>query len=288
MACFIFSIIFAISPAFLWRLYGHFALASHWVIIAALYLYFSIEDNFIKLKWNLLLITTALIHAYFIPMVFLIYMASFFKLPNFRWLSIIKQGSESLIILFVVCYLAGYFTVTSGVSRTEFGYGMLPLNLLAFIDSSGLWSYIIPNLNNGLDVGSNYLGLGVLIALFVSIIATLFFKRLQLCFGREFVPIILVTLLLVFYAITNNVVIGNKTFYLFKLPDFLYNLFSIFRASDRFFWVAYYLVFVSLFKFYSDNLSEKGVCVFFAFIVAIQFLDISKAIFFSIKNTHQM
>ena len=61
------SIFFATAPFFLYRIQFHPALSAHWVILAGIYLYFKKEYS--PKKWMILLVLTALIHAYLLAMV---------------------------------------------------------------------------------------------------------------------------------------------------------------------------------------------------------------------------
>ena len=56
------SFFFILASPFLIRNMGHFALGSHWVILAALYLYF--QPRWRKWMFFVLLLTSSLIHAY--------------------------------------------------------------------------------------------------------------------------------------------------------------------------------------------------------------------------------
>ena len=65
------SVFFTLAPACLWRLHGHYALFGQWVLLAALYFYFT--KNFSIFRWVGLLAAVTLINAYLLVMVFVIY-----------------------------------------------------------------------------------------------------------------------------------------------------------------------------------------------------------------------
>jgi len=75
------SAFFVICPVMIFRM-KHIALASHWIILAALWRYFvSIDrDEFKKysIYWILIVGIAAMIHTYLVTMVLLIAMASVF------------------------------------------------------------------------------------------------------------------------------------------------------------------------------------------------------------------
>ena len=69
----IFSIFFTISPLFITRVFTQQAVSSHWLIIAALYLYY--KDNPKYLPWAVLLVLSLLINGYVAAMIFAIFFA---------------------------------------------------------------------------------------------------------------------------------------------------------------------------------------------------------------------
>ena len=67
------SILFILSPIMIERAFRHTALASHWLIIFAIYLYFkSKKEGFSNYKWGFVLLSvlSITIHPYFFPMIF--------------------------------------------------------------------------------------------------------------------------------------------------------------------------------------------------------------------------
>ncbi|HEY2016776.1 MAG TPA: DUF6311 domain-containing protein, partial [Bryobacteraceae bacterium] len=58
---------FALAPPFLYRMHAHEALMGHWLILAALLLYFA--DRWLPARWLALLVVASLVHAYLLLMV---------------------------------------------------------------------------------------------------------------------------------------------------------------------------------------------------------------------------
>ncbi len=174
------SIFFTISPVFLYRLihegYGHIALASQWLIIAALHLYF--RGHFELKKWVTLVVLASLIQAYFIPMILVILVATIIKLLLARSISIAKSlsaAATSVAACLISLWLSGYFMFAidrRGMESWNYVFRWQPLSLVD--PGSGYsvgWSRILADrqqLPGDLE-GFSYLGSGI-IALAITIL----------------------------------------------------------------------------------------------------------------------
>lgn len=164
-----------ISPVLIYRFihqgYGHIALGSQFLLLAALYLYFDQTKN--TGRWAALIVSTILIHAYFIPMILAIWFAWLLKssasrASRLRHLLVI---GFSVITTFV---LGGYialgpdlFLGSSSVTPDDFPY-RFRWQPLALIDSgtdfSGGWSRLLMDRTElfGDVEGFSFLGSGVI------------------------------------------------------------------------------------------------------------------------------
>jgi hypothetical protein len=245
--------ILVFSPPMLWRVNQHTALVAHFMILAAFYLIFY-PNNASKhwkkgLLWASLLCAAVLTHFSLFVMVAAIWGANlvdqFIFCKKGQLANAKNIGWHILIIGSCVTFCmwqAGYFTLTSS-SGSLGGYGFFRMNLLSPLDPKG-WSYILRNLPLPTDWGEGYMyfGLGLLFlwpfALYKlaiessirSLLRSEIFKHLFLAF---------VLVLLALFAISNHIAIGRKEF-TFGIPDSLYMVASIFRASGRFFWPMFY------------------------------------------------
>ncbi|MGH8499076.1 MAG: DUF6311 domain-containing protein [Methylococcales bacterium] len=157
------SAFFVFAPPALWRLTGHYALFSQWVLLAGFYLY--LQKTVSIGRWCALLIATALIYAYLLVMVGGLWAADILQ----RSLS--SQLTRSQVIAYaivgtastaVVMWLAGYFMLGKDVDIE--GFGFYRMNLLALIDPDITWSRLLRDQRQGPgDYGGfSYLGLGML------------------------------------------------------------------------------------------------------------------------------
>lgn len=272
--------LFVFSPPMLMRVGLWTALASHFLILAALYLNFRSTQHRRVLYWTLLIGASSLIHFYLLAMILVLWMASLLD----AWLArkeidliqcLIEIAIVSLTLVFCM-WQAGYFSVASG-SGAAWGYGGFRLNLLAPIDARG-WSFIFPKAPMQMDAGNgfNYFGLGMLIALIFAAFARVRFGEplpqwlgmrnhffLYLCFISLFV-----------FAVTNTVAIGAWK-YTFAIPDDLLKFASFLRASGRMFWPVLYFIFLVSIAYVIKGYSKKVSTLILGICFAIQLIDTS-------------
>lgn len=273
------TIFFAFAPIYLFRLSGHYALFAHWVLLAGLYFYFKKEFSF--LKWLLLLIIASLIHAYLLMMLlFLIFtdMIQRYYLDQLSKLQIIKLLLIAAVSLFVSMYSTGYFMISSGVGTI--GFGFYNMDLLSLIDSQGLWSYFIPNQQGtkGDAEGFNYLGTGMLfLAIFV-----LFQLSYKIPVWNKYqkttlLPILILFIFLFLYAISNHIAIAGSEVLTYPLPSISDYFTQTFRASGRFFWLDYYLIYLSLFYIIFTKIKPNFAIILLTILLLIQIIDMKYA-----------
>lgn len=229
------------SPPMFLRTGGHLSLVAHFLILAALYLALHPAFGRRRLAWGSLLGVTALVHAYLLVMVALIWVADLFgkvmagKLDR-------RQGLIEFAGLFalvsVCCWQAGYFSIVDGAGGA--GFGWYRMNLLAPFNADG-WSYVLPVFaeRGGDYEGFNYLGLGVLMLLPLAAF-TLWRSNVSLSSLLLRWPWLLLAMIgLSLFALSNQIGFGAYTFS-YPLPNTIEGLASIFRASGRMFWPVFY------------------------------------------------
>jgi len=159
---------FVFAPPLWLRIYLESdALSAHWLILAALYLYF--KQRFVGRHWLLLLCGTALIHGYLLAMVLAIWGANLLQRRLKQEVSTLQLGRHvfsAIACLAIVMWFAGYFMLHGGVS-TPVGIYSSRLNLYTLVDPMGWWSNILPDHpDRGWQFESaSFLGIGVLLLL---------------------------------------------------------------------------------------------------------------------------
>lgn len=275
---------FLIAPSALWRSHAHFALSAHWMILCGFNLYFS--KTFLRSKWLLLIVIAVLVHAYLLAMLLSIAIMDLLQRILLKQASLIKAAfyvTCCLLITFLVMWAAGYFMVGGGV--TNEGFGFYRLNMLSVVDSDYLWSKLLPDIetSKGDYEGFNFLGTGML-GLFVVAFVTLVKQgsvRLQY---TTVLPLLLLAVSLFIYALSNHVAAGMTEVLSYPLPLQITPLTDTFRASGRFFWPVYYLIYLTIFYLIFTRINNRLAVLICTTMLAIQLVDSSRArVFFSNK-----
>ncbi|MGC0839711.1 DUF6311 domain-containing protein [Pantoea agglomerans] len=275
----LFSIIFISAVPFTNRTGGHFALSAHWIIIFSYFLYFS--ERFKAKSWVVLLCLSSWVHAYLLAMSLAIYFADNLNRMIKKDLAcehICKNIAICLAAVFFSMYAIGYFTISNSFSAD--GYGFYKLNLNSFINPYfEPYSSIIKPMPYGRGdyEGLNYIGFGVIIALF-----TIGFHAFKLkaadfkdAINNNKVIIIIVTLIFI-YALSNNITIGKTTLISFYDPSFLKGITGTFRATGRFGWVVFYGILAFTAVYISKAFNGKTVIVIASIIAFLNVYDVHK------------
>jgi hypothetical protein len=280
------SAFFTVAPIFLWRLHGHYALCGHWVLLAGLYFYFS--KRFSILRWIGLLAATALIHAYLLLMVIAIWGVDLWQRSWQKEMSVeraiayvLAGGACTTIIMWAV----GYFMVGGGFGSGGFGY--FRMNLLSLIDSDNAWSRLLPDQKQGSGdyEGFNYLGSGILGLALVAGYELL--RNGKVRYGSRIVPVLVLSIGLFIYAVSNHVGLGAHELFSYKWPPITDQFTSMFRVSGRLFWPAYYLIYVAILYVIFMGLKRNEAAIVCLGLLCIQIIDSSTALNgFRNKFTH--
>lgn len=296
------TLLFLLAPTFLFRFQlGHFALLGHWIILASILLYCT--NRFDYKKWLLVIIASLLIHPYLFGMVLGIFLADVLQ-------NLIKNTHQYKIIIMKLLLVAAVTTSSlfvlghidlNSINNLELygGYGHFKMNLLSIVDPAYnllgkeiSWSRLFPDLPNQdwrktfADYeGFNYLG----IALITLIILVSFkIKQFKLDIKSRtgisfFLPLIIISFLLFIFSISNNITAGGSLVFHYILPEKLIEPFNVFRASGRFFWPVYYLLYFFIIILFTRCYKTKHATLILVVIVSLQVFDT----FPSLKDINQ-
>lgn len=274
------SFLFVFSPTMMLRVGLWTSLASHFLILAAIYLIFRPKQTHRTLYWSLLIGIASLVHFYLLAMVAALWLASFMdELFLRKNLSIFEAALESVsvfLVLFLCLWQAGYFSVNTG-SGVAGGYGTFRLNLLAPFDSRG-WSYVLRTIPMQIDFGNgfNYFGLGILI-----VSAFAFFAKIKInaslpaaLESKKHIFLYICFIVLCLFAISNTVSVGPWK-YTFPLPDAIMGFASLLRASGRMFWPVFYFLLLIFIAYIVRGYSKKAAILILGACCVIQIVDTS-------------
>ncbi|MBT6796050.1 hypothetical protein HOA97_03845 [bacterium] len=271
-ACF-----FVLSPPFLWRLWGHYSLMAHWLIIFGIIIFYS--SNFRFRNWAILLILTALVNAYILAIILSLFIldliyrtySNSFKAKE-SWTIFLK----ALVLLISSLYVFGYFS--NGMSIGSGGYSLYRANLNTFFNDNKLWSNIMPDLGtipNDYE-GFAFLGIGI-IFLLIFVIFEIFKNKLlfKTLFKKRNIFIISLSMILFLFAVTNKVTFGSTVLFEFDLPELFKGLTRPLRSSGRMVWLIFYLLYCGIFFVISQSKYLKIYYFILPILLVIQIFDSS-------------
>ncbi len=265
---------FIFSPPMIFRAAMHLSLGGHFLVLAALYLALKKESFRPGLLWGTLLSASALVHAYLLAMVAFIWLADLLRrlvIETWPMSRAVREVVIMTVLLGLVCWLAGYFSVGQGV--VSGGYGYLRMNLLSVLDANE-WSFALKDIPEGKGdyEGFNFLGLGIIVLALLSM-PVLITGHVGLLSVIKKQAILLFSLLgLTLFALSNDIGIASSELQ-YPLPEFVLQVANIFRASGRMFWPVFYmLVFVVLFVIIRGH-TERLAIFLLAGALVIQILD---------------
>lgn len=272
------SLFFVTSPILYERAFRHTSLGAQWIILAALYLYFSMcrQNRFASRGLFLLNILAIGIHPYFLPMTYAITLALLleYAVRSRYWKGPVLYLAANLLCTVGFGWVLGFFygNATSGGQAL---YGYFSLNLNALWNPVGvngtMYSRFLPAQNqvNGNYDAFAYLGLGVLIAL--PVVAILGRRRISGHLARHW-ALVSVCGVLTLFAVSNTITTNGATILTIPLPGWIIELCSVFRSGGRLFWPVYDLLVLAAFAGLCRLRASMAALVILA---SVQILDIS-------------
>jgi Family of unknown function (DUF6311) len=262
-----------IAPAFIFRLTLHMALAGHWLILAALWLYAKRTPPRL-FAWPLLLALTASIHAYLLAMALALWVAAWLQrlwLGRFTRATAIGEALLAVVATAIVLWLVGFFYTGS---LDSIGFGFYRLNLLWPFISYKDWSHLVPSLPHGeYDYeGISFLGVGIFAVLALSILTGAVVKLCALVSYR-WLPLIVMVLLLAVWALSNHIGYLDKELPAIPIDAKIKYIGETFRSSGRFVWPLYYTIIVGAVVLLARRLPLAWATGIIAVCLVVQFVD---------------
>ena len=245
------------NPVLLFRSI-HPALSSHFLILGSIYNH--LKPSFgnskkINLNQIFLFFIAATVNPYIMVMIFGFNVIIPFKHFWIEKTSTLKQTILYPIIsilLFVIFWIIiGMIEFSKGTSvASAEPFSLYSFNLNSFFDGYGFFSKILPDLGRMTPnqyEGFAYLGVGMMALILIGFIYTiylLFKKRIQYISIKKWSLLLFLCLASLLFAITNVISFNSEIIATLPLPKIIEKLGFIFRASGRFVWPFYYLLFI--------------------------------------------
>ena len=236
---------FLFAPVFIQRT-NHITLMSHWLLLAAIWLYFR-PSPFRGLRaeawpWWLLAAIAALTTPYFVAMIFAIHAAYWCRRVYIdrerslmQWIVV---SGIAIALTFLLWLISGGLMIGFASNAGGVPYGVFSFNLLGFFNADG-FSRIIPKIaiGKGQYEGFAYLGLGIFVLLATAAIRTLRLSRGHA--WRKHWPLIAAAIATFLFAASSVLLAGPHVILDWPIDT---PLLATFRSSGRFIWIAYYLI----------------------------------------------
>ncbi|MGC2112233.1 MAG: DUF6311 domain-containing protein [Candidatus Korobacteraceae bacterium] len=253
------GLFFLIAPPLTFRLKFHYCLSNHWLLLAALLVFFQAQQespNAVRRFVISALIVAGLgiaTNPYIAFQVFVVMAAAAGSLLWKEKLSL-RQAAGFMVVMGLTCVLIAYslgFIIAGGRGYGGHGYRIYSMNLLAPFDpgwfGSTVFPALVPQLEKGQYEGFSYLGAGVIIlALIVLLYAFLRRDKLRVIDRCWLLPLLSCCVLLTLMALTTKVVAGNRTILDVDPRQLFSRLFAPLRSSGRLFWTPYYAILTGL------------------------------------------
>lgn len=242
-----------LSPPLLFRVL-HPALSTHWLLLAALWMYFRKPFDALSRRsfggWTLIVGLASATHPYILMMVFLLMLAAYLRqamLTPGRVLGVLGRVTALTGLCGLILWQCGYFLVGTTSDLQATGLGVYSMNLLSPLIPMGdsLLGDILPtDAAAGQYEGYAYMGAGVillgLVAVFRQALALRELRRID----WKHLPFVLACLVLIVLALSPKVTVGSRT--IFTYDDDWWGPLRLFRSSGRLFWPVYYAIVVGV------------------------------------------
>ena len=277
--CFLGACFFVLSPPFLWRLWGHYALMGHWLIILGIVNFYA--PKFSLKQWIFTIILTSLVNAYILAIVLsLLFFDLIFRVrcKEIRIKPALLSLLQILSTFFASLYLFGY--LIGGLRFGSGGYSVYRANLNTFFNDNGLWSFVIPNLGsipNDYE-GFAFLGIGMILLLALIIIEAIVDRKIIFpSLNKRNTLFLILSLSWFVFAVTNKITFGTNILFEFDLP----NIFSIItrplRSSGRMTWLIFYAIYFFIFFAISRSKRVKLYLFLLPLLLGVQAIDMGGA-----------
>ena len=239
------ALFFTISPVVLQRMFGHTALAGHWIILLAiLAVVWGVKWSSRKrtVIWSIILALSVMIHPYFLVMNVFILAASLIVSFQKKWRQTTIEGAVPIASAVVATWLIGGFSITEVGSRAlgTAGYDLIsPINPIGWSAVYGANFTVHPET-------FGYYGLGgYLLIVTMLILATISRKKLLKVVKKykyKTTALALVLVVVMLFAYSPKIRFAGTILLEYHLPAAIEKVWSVFRVTARIAWPLFYVI----------------------------------------------
>jgi hypothetical protein len=273
--------LFIVVPTLLGRV-GHPALASHWLLLWAIWLY--IRESYRPAPWFMFLslgLIAGLIHPYLAAMTMLIVAALAVRrlIERGRGIATRVVTAAAPVVasgagLLIGWWCSGLLSLSSGTDLASSGLTQYSMNLLGPFASAG-WSRLIPRLTVASELqdfeGFQYFGVGIFLLLLCALVLAVWHRGLS---WRASAPLLVAVVLSGIYALSPRITLGSRVLVDYTTP--LMDQVSMFRATGRFFWPTTYALVTCALWLVVARLGARVAFGVLTAVIALQVTDLSE------------
>lgn len=240
------SIFILLQPVLYERMFGHTALASHFIIIYGLYYIFNYKfDKRISISFMIIFpILATSFHLYFMPMCFMIiFIYALLESIHYKkiYVFFIIVSSFLLISILNIYFFGGFNTVGD---FTDDSIGNETLNLNCLFQSLGRSRFfkMLPIHTIFANESFLYVGLGGMFLIVIFISLFIYYKKYKVYFENKYLVIGIILLVFISFivSVVPDIYFNDKLLVHIEFPKIIKYVFTIFRSNARFIWVGYY------------------------------------------------
>ena len=276
------SLFFLIAPPMTWRIAGHYALVNHWLLVAALCLFVSLqkatgdEDRKHFLFCGLLGGVAVGVNPYLAFMVVILLSTGVIT----AWW---KHRLRSKAACGMLAATGGACLISAlafGLIRSGGGYGAsdyrdYAMNVLAPIDPGAFGGLflrsMLPSPYRTYE-GYNYLGAGILM-LTVMLLPSFSYSRMRRFTAAEVIPLATACMVLTVLAVSTKISVGSGLVFDIDPHETLAKYLSAFRGSARLFWTPYYVMLTAILAMAFSIWRPRQAAVLCTLALLVQFAD---------------
>jgi Family of unknown function (DUF6311) len=276
------SLFFLLAPPMTWRIAVHFALVNHWLLVAALCLFVSLQRGAGEMSAKPILYCGLLgavavgINPYLTLMVVVLVIAGVIT----AWWKHRLRSKTACGMLAATGGACLIVALASGLIRGGGGYGIVDyreyaLNVLAPIDPGpfgGLFMSSISPIPYRTNESYNYLGAGVLM-LVALMLPSLSPRRLRGVTAGDVVPLAVGCLVLTALAVSTKISLGPFLIADIDPHESLATYLSPLRGSARLFWAPYYVMLTAILAMAFTIWHPRHAAILVTLALLVQFVD---------------
>jgi hypothetical protein len=272
------ALFFCVSPVVLQRMFGHTALAGHWIILMGIWaIVWGSRWSSSKrtIVWSIILMLSVLIHPYFLIMNVLLMALSVAINYQGKWKQTAIESIAPIIDAAIMTWIIGGFSITEVASRT---LGMAGYDLVSPIAPVGWSAFYGSNFTSHPET-FGYYGLGGFLLIAVALVISIRKRvNLMVVVKRHRNKLIITALILVamlLFALSPKLRFAGTVLFEYHLPAAIEKVWSVFRVTARVAWPLFYLImFVGVYVIVRHIPNKSYVRGLIILVCAVQMLDI--------------